>query len=45
MSEKLAAIRIRGQAGLKKEIKDTLDMLNLSKKHFCTVYPDISHNQ
>jgi len=34
---KVALVRVRGQEGLKYEIKDTLNMLNLSKKNFCTV--------
>jgi len=35
---KIAIIRIRGSVKLKKEIKDTLSMLKLYKKHYCTVY-------
>ena len=35
--KKLAVIRIRGQIRIKKNIRDTLSMLNLYKKHFCVV--------
>ncbi len=35
--EKLAIIRIRGEAGVKKKIKDTLSMLRLYKKNSCVV--------
>ena len=34
---KLVAIRIRGETGIRKEIKDTLDMLRLYKKHTCVI--------
>ena len=36
----LAVIRIRGSVGVRKEIKDTFKMLNLEKKHRCTVIPE-----
>ena len=36
----LAAIRIRGERGVEKRIKDTLTMLNLHKKHFCVIIPN-----
>lgn len=36
----IAAIRIRGETGVNIEIKDTLKMLNLHKKHFCVIIPD-----
>lgn len=35
---KLAIIRIRGTVGVRKDIKDTLEMLKLHNKHFCVVY-------
>jgi len=35
--EKLAVIRIRGTVGVRKDIKDTLKMLNLHKKNYCVV--------
>lgn len=35
MSEQICAIRIRGEIGIRKDIKDTLKMLNLTKKHAC----------
>lgn len=34
---KIAVIRIRGLIGIKKEIRDTLDMLKLHKKHSCVI--------
>jgi large subunit ribosomal protein L30 len=33
----IAAVRIRGPIGIRKEVKDTLKMLNLHKKHFCVL--------
>jgi large subunit ribosomal protein L30 len=36
-SEKLAIIRIRGQIGIKKPIKDTMEMLKIYRKNYCTV--------
>jgi len=35
--EKLAIIRIRGQIGIKKSIKDTMEMLRIYRKNYCTV--------
>ena len=35
----LAIIRIRGETGVKKEIKDTMAMLNLQRKFSCTIVP------
>ncbi|PLW79572.1 50S ribosomal protein L30 [Candidatus Woesearchaeota archaeon] len=37
-AKKLAIVRIRGETGIRKEIKDTLAMLRLYKKHTCVVY-------
>jgi large subunit ribosomal protein L30 len=34
---KIAVIRIRGVTGIRKPIKDTLDMLRVYSKHTCTV--------
>lgn len=34
---KLAVIRIRGLVGLKKTIKDTLEMLRLYRKNYCVI--------
>lgn len=34
---KLAVIRIRGQIGLKQDIKETLDRLRIRKKYACVV--------
>jgi len=38
--QKLAVIRIRGSIGLKKDIKDTLSMLNLHRNNYCVVVPN-----
>jgi len=35
--KKIAIIRIRGIPGIRWDIKDTLNMLKLHKKHFCVV--------
>lgn len=35
----LALIRIRGETGIEKSTKDTLDMLNLYKKFNCVIVP------
>ena len=37
--DKIAVIRIRGETGIKGMIKDTLTMLNLSRKHACVIVP------
>jgi len=37
---KLAVVRIRGEPDLKKEVKDTLKMLNLERTNQCTVIND-----
>ena len=39
---KLAVVRIRGDPGLKKEVRDTLKMLNLDRPNQCTVISDES---
>lgn len=36
----IAIIRIAGQVGVKKSIKDTLAMLKLYKKHTCVIVPN-----
>ena len=36
----IAAIRIKGTVGVKKEIKDTLKMLRLDKLHNCVILPE-----
>ena len=41
-AKNIAVIRIHGQTKLKKEIKDTLKMLNLLKKNSCVVVPATS---
>ena len=35
-----AVIRIKGKVGTKKEIEDTMKMLNLNKKHTCVLIPE-----
>lgn len=40
MNKRVAIIRIRGELGLKEEIKDTLKMLKLYKKNTCVVIPN-----
>ena len=37
-SSKVAVILIRGLIGVRYDIKDTLKMLNLNKKHACSVF-------
>lgn len=39
---KLAVIRIRGSGGIKEEVKDTLEMLNLNKSNYCVIVDDNS---
>lgn len=42
MSEKkkIAVVRVRGLVRVKKGVSDTLDMLRLHSKNYCTVVPD-----
>jgi len=42
---KIAVIRIKGEIGLKKEIKDSFKMLNLPKKFSCAVLEDSPVNR
>lgn len=35
-----AAVRIRGEVGVREKISDTLEMLNLRKKFNCTLLPE-----
>ena len=37
---KIAIVRVRGRINIRKEIKDTLDMLRLYNKNYCTVVED-----
>lgn len=39
-SKRIVVIRISGRTGIKKPIKDTLNMLRLYKKHNCVVIPN-----
>ena len=40
----IAIIRIHGKSGLKKGIRDTLDMLKLYKKHNCVIVKNTQSN-
>lgn len=40
MEQKLAVIRIRGSVGIKSEVKDTLNMLRLYKRNYCSIVPN-----
>jgi len=42
--KKIAIIRIRGLTGIRKGIKDTLNMLKLYKKNFCVIIPNSPEN-
>lgn len=39
---KLAVVRARGNAQIRKKVKDTLQMLRLTKPHYCTLVDDDS---
>jgi large subunit ribosomal protein L30 len=39
-SRRIVVIRIAGRTGIKKQIKDTLNMLRLYKKHNCILVPN-----
>lgn len=39
-AEKIAIVRIKGGIRLRNEIKNTLNLLNLYKRNFCTVIPN-----
>ena len=41
----IAAVQIRGHIGARQPVKDTLKMLNLGKKHACSLLPDNPVNQ
>jgi len=41
---KIAVIRVRGVTGIRKEIKDTLEMLRLHRKNYCVVIENIPTN-
>lgn len=45
MTEKLVAVRIRSDRGAHQDVKDTLTMLNLAKKHRCVVLDDNNVNR
>lgn len=40
----IAVIRIKGQVGLRKEIKETLDRLRIRRKYACVVLKDSKEN-
>ena len=37
---KIAVIRVRGNIGVRKDIRDTLDMLKLYRKNYCVILPN-----
>ncbi|MFB6216368.1 MAG: uL30 family ribosomal protein, partial [Candidatus Aenigmatarchaeota archaeon] len=41
---KLAAVRIRGKGGARKEIEDTLQILRLTRPNYCTIVRENSSN-
>lgn len=45
MTDKLAAIQIRGRIGAKKNVKETLDLLNLQKKNALVILDDTEENK
>jgi large subunit ribosomal protein L30 len=45
MTDKLAAVRIRSDRGAKQPVKDTLKLLNLTKKHRCVVLDKTPQNR
>ncbi len=42
---KIAVIRIRGQVGVRKDVKETLNRLKLKKKYSCVVLENPNENQ
>lgn len=42
---KLAVVRVRGHAQVRKKVKDTLRMLRLTKPHYCTMVDDDSSHK
>lgn len=42
---KLAAVLIRGLIGTRSDVRDTLTMLRLRKKHTCVILDDTAHNK
>lgn len=40
MSEKIVAVRVRGLIGVRRELRETMDMLRLYKKNYCVVLND-----
>lgn len=41
----IAAVRVRGETGIRHDIKDTLRMLKLYKKNFCSIIENTPSNQ
>ena len=44
-AENIAVIRIRGMTGIRREIADTMRMLNLNSKFSCAVLPKNKNNE
>lgn len=40
--EKIVAVRVRGITGIRRDIKDTLDMLRLYRRNYCVILPNTS---
>ena len=40
--QKLVAVRVRGSTKVRKDIKDTLDMLKLYRRNYCVILTNIS---
>ncbi|MCS7109644.1 MAG: 50S ribosomal protein L30 [Candidatus Micrarchaeota archaeon] len=38
----IAIVRVRGVSGIKPDIRKTMDLLKLHKKHHCVIYPKMS---
>jgi large subunit ribosomal protein L30 len=38
--EKLVVVRVRGLTGIRKDIKDTLNMLRLYRRNYCVILPN-----
>ncbi|MEM4133846.1 MAG: 50S ribosomal protein L30 [Candidatus Micrarchaeia archaeon] len=38
----IAIVRVRGVAGIKPDIRKTMELLRLNKKHHCVVYPKMT---
>lgn len=39
-TKKIVVVRVRGLSGIRKDIKDTLEMLKLYKRNYCIIFPN-----